>query len=273
MAWWMPKPSGDRLVVTVLAVGAGSATVIDLPDGRTMLYDAGSRSPYDVGRSTVVPFLRHRGVRRVDRVYLSHPNLDHFSGLPTILDHFETGPIVINEHFVPLSTPRSPSRHLLEEELGRRNQEIEIMDPSTAKWSSGGVTFERLWPAGDTDPALSPNDSSTVLRLSYAGHSVLLTGDIEERAQRALLDRGNLRSDVLILPHHGGVCASTAAFISTVGPHAVLRSSHQRTDETISELTAIVGPIPLYNTADVGAIEIVIDRNGAEVTAVGPGSS
>jgi competence protein ComEC len=84
--WRWQESTADRTVVTVLSVGAGAATVIELPDGRTVLYDAGSRSPGDVGRSVVVPYLRRRGIRRIDRVYISHPNLDHFSGLPTIVE-------------------------------------------------------------------------------------------------------------------------------------------------------------------------------------------
>ena len=168
---------------------------------------------------------------------------------------------------------RRRGRHLLDEELRGRDQEIQTLDPSTASWSLGGVTFERLWPVGEADHTLSNNDSSAVLRLSYANHSVLLTGDIEARAQQALLNRGDLRADVLILPHHGSVCASTAAFIAAVEPSAMVRSSQQRMDDTLSALAEIAGTTPLYNTADVGAIEVVIHRDGVRVDAVGLDSS
>ncbi len=269
-AWCWPKTPPERLVVTVLAVGAGSATVIELLDGATVLYDAGSLSPYDVGRSTVVPFLRYRGITRLDRVYLSHPNLDHFSGLPAVVSEVATGPMVINEYFKSRSPPRTPSRHLLDL-LAGRGHEVRTLDPSTTSWQLGGVRFERLWPTGEPDDSLSPNDTSTVLRLSYVGHSILLTGDIEERAQRGILEGGDPHADVLVLPHHGSVRPSSAAFISAVRPSQVIRSSNQRMDETTSALPELVGAIPLHNTADAGAIEIVVDRSGVRVSALSPG--
>ncbi len=264
VAWRWPR-TADRLVVTVLSVGAGSATVIELPEGQTILYDAGSSSPSDVGRNTVVPFLRHRGITQIDRLYLSHPNLDHFSGLPSILEEVETGPIVLNGYYDARSPRRSPSRHLLDL-LAAREHPIETLDPATSQWKLGGVTFELLWPRGDLDETLLTNDTSTVLRLSYAGHSILLTGDIEERGQKALLQRNALRADVLVLPHHGSVRPSSKAFLDAVLPRAVIRSSRQRMGDTFSELQLVVGSVPLYNTADVGAVRIVIDADGISIS-------
>ncbi|MGB2986811.1 MAG: ComEC/Rec2 family competence protein, partial [Phycisphaerae bacterium] len=265
--WQCLKDRSDRLVVTVLSVGAGSVTVIELPDGQTVLYDAGSMSPYDIGRNTVVPFLRHRGITRIDRVHLSHPNLDHVSGLPSVLEEIETGPIVINEHFEPRSPPRSPGRHLLEI-LARREHPIETLDPAVTRWERGGVMFELLSPRDDFDGKASTNDTSTVLRLTYAGHSILLTGDIEEHTQRALLQRGDLGADVLVLPHHGGVERSSKAFLEAVAPSAVIRSSHERMEETYNGLQEVVGAMPLHNTADVGAVGVVIDAEGVRVSSM-----
>ncbi len=256
----------DRLLVTVLSVGAGSATVIELPDGSTILYDVGSSSPYDVGVSTVVPYLRHRSIRRIDRVYLSHPNLDHFSGVPSLIDQIPTGPVVINEHFVPHSEVGSPSRQLLDL-LAADRHPIETQAASATRWMLGGVSFERLSPESGKETPVLTNDTSTVLRLSYLGHSVLLTGDIENQAQRLLLARGGLAADVLLLPHHGSVRSSSAAFIEAVSPGFVVRSSHQRTGETLNGLSAILGAARLFNTADVGAVCISLDRNGVEVSA------
>ncbi|UCC31520.1 MAG: ComEC/Rec2 family competence protein [Phycisphaerales bacterium] len=264
VVWPYTRQLSDRLVVTVLSVGAGSAVVIELPDGHTILNDAGSRGPYDVGRNTVVPFLRHRGIRRIDRVHVSHPNLDHFSGLPSILEEVDAGPIIINPCFEPRSPPRSPARHLLDL-LADRGHPVEILGPADRRWELGGVTFELLSPFGDLDESISVNETSTVMRLSYGGHSMLLTGDIEERTLRALLERGALRADVLVLPHHGSVEPTSKAFVDAVGARALIRSSHQRMDETFNGLQAVVGTTPLFNTADLGAVRVVIDETGVRV--------
>jgi competence protein ComEC len=262
--WCWPEGKSGELRVTVLSVGPGLATVIELPDGQTVLYDAGTSLPSDAGRTVLAPFLSERGIRHLDRVYLSHPNVDHFSGLPTVLDQVTTGAVMVNACFEAKSGPRSPSRHLLDL-LAARGHRVGVLDPSLGTWEFGGVTFELLSPTGDCDPSLSANETSTVLRLSYAGHSILLPGDIEDRTEGELLDRGELRADVLVLPHHGSVRKSTAQFIRAVGPSAAIRSSGERMNQTRSGLTALVGDIPLYNTADVGAVEVILDHDGVRV--------
>jgi len=265
VAWCWPEGKREQLRMTVLAVGRGSATVIELPDGQTILYDAGTSLPSDAGRNVVGPFLLHRGIRHIDRVYISHPNLDHFSALPTLLDQVHTDAVIINPCFEPNSSPRSPSRHLLEL-LAARGQSVQLLDTSMTTWEFGGVVFELLSPRGYCDPQLSANETSTVLRLTYAGRSIMLPGDIEDRTQRALLDQGDLHADILLLPHHGSFRASTAAFIRAVAPLAAIRSSNERSQQTLSGLDAAIGDVPLYNTADVGAVEVVLDREGVHMT-------
>lgn len=254
----------DSVVITVLAVGRGSATVIELPDDRTLVYDAGSSFASDPAPSAIVPYLCHRGIARVDRLFVSHPNLDHFSGIPGLLDRIPSGSVVLNSCFEPNSEPRSAGRHLLNL-LKKKKHPVETFPSDRRKWSEGDVTFELLWPDTICDPTLSANDASTVLRLTVADRSILFTGDIEKRAQQALLDRGNLHADVLILPHHGSVEPTTQAFIRAVNPSVVLRSTHERTADTVNGLQARIGPAALYNTADLGAIQVALTRDGIEI--------
>ncbi|HNQ23677.1 MAG TPA: ComEC/Rec2 family competence protein [Phycisphaerae bacterium] len=267
-AWCWPRPPGERLALTVLAVGPGSASVLELPDGRVVLFDAGSSRPYDVGAHVVVPFLLARGHTRVDRVYVSHPNVDHFSGLPGIVDTLPTGPVVINERFELHSGERSAGRHLLEL-LHERGHPVEVLDNATTRWSIGPVTFERIWPPPVEEVELDANDSSTVLRVTYAGHSVLLTGDIEEYPQRLLATREDIAADVLVLPHHGSVRPSTGDFVAAVKPQYVIRSSAQRLADAPEALAPAVGGAELLSTADHGAIRITVDRTGVYLRSLG----
>lgn len=265
MYWYWPKSPPNQLMMTVLAVGAGSATVIELPDGQTILYDAGSKGRYDAGRNIVVPYLRSHGTRRIDRIYVSHPDVDHFGGIPSIVDEIRTGPIVFNQFFEARSAPTSASKHLLDL-LAERGHEVVTLPPSLTRWQHGGATIERLWPDDNLGDTIADNDTSTVLRVSFAGHSVLLTGDIEDHAQRVLLRRGDLNADVLLLPHHGSVRPSTREFLAAVGADHLIRSSHEKTDETVNGLPDLVGGTAIYNTADVGAVQVVLDADGVHVT-------
>jgi len=264
IVWHHPKGGDGRLRATVLSVGRGSATILQLPDGSCVLYDAGGGWSSDVGENVILPFLRNAGVRRIDRVYISHPNLDHFSGVPTLIEKFRVGPIVFNSCFAEKSPERSPGRHLLGI-LGERDHPLEIFGDGGATWEFGGATFELLWPVGECDAAQSANDASSVIRISYKGRSMLMTGDIEAVAQLRLVNRGDLHADVLLLPHHGGVESTTRDFIRAVGPAVAIRSSHERTEDTLSGIEELVGEARYLNTADVGAVVMEFGEGGLSV--------
>ncbi len=78
---------------TFLAVGHGGCTVLEAPDGRTLLYDAGALGGPEGDRPPNLAFLWHRGISRIDEVFLSHADLDHFNGLPALLDRFAVGQV------------------------------------------------------------------------------------------------------------------------------------------------------------------------------------
>jgi competence protein ComEC len=126
----------------------------------------------------------------------------------------------------------------------------------------GSTTVEVLWPADDLDTTWSSNDCALVVRVCYAGHSILICGDIEEPAQRRLLARGGLKSDVLILPHHGAVVKSTKAFIGAVDPSIVIRSGSRRGEGGPAPVESLVAGRQYYDTASDGAVEITIRRDG-----------
>jgi competence protein ComEC len=261
--WHFNVAPPSALTVTVLAVGAGSAVIMQLPDGETILYDAGSLGMAGVGRNVIAPYLRSRGIRAVSRLYVSHPNLDHFSGIPELMAEIPTGPVIWNQCFEKLSPSRSPAARLVEHLRSEHHPVQTLHDANT--WEVGGVQFEKLWPVQASCTSLSANDSSTVLKITYAGHSILFTGDIEEEAERALMGRMNLEAEVLLLPHHGSVCAATSDFLREVQAKVLIRSSNQRVADTSNGLQKLVGEARLYNTADCGAVTILIDNNGMQV--------
>ncbi|MBI1825887.1 MAG: ComEC/Rec2 family competence protein [Planctomycetes bacterium] len=251
----------EELRITVLAVGAGLATVLKLPDGSVDLYDAGSSGSYDVGTTTIQPYLRNEGVDRVARAYISHADTDHFSGLPGLQEELEIGEAIINPMF-RRGVPIRSAAHSLLQFLETHGTPVREMDLRRRKWSEGGAEFELLWPEPSIGKELSDNDSSTVFRVSYKGHSILLTGDIEDFAQRALLSQGDLHADVLVLPHHGSVRRSTKEFIEAVGATILIRSSGQAMAATVNGLPNLVNGEDIFNTADMGAITVVLDAGG-----------
>ena len=265
LAWWLAPPRGDgRLTMTVLSVGRGTSIVLELPDGRVVLYDTGASGSYDPGASTIMPFLRHRGIRRIDAVLLSHPNLDHFSGLPTVIDRMRTGPVFLTPYFEPLSTGSKPSRVLLKE-LRAHHHPVQIVDGRSGPLVFGDVILDFLWPPPDLGDETAVNETSLVTRITCAGRSILLTGDIETFAQGRLLADADLRADVLVLPHHGSPRHNTFDFVEAVAPEVLISSTFVRGAEQHTGLEHIVGRRRHFNTADHGAITVILDRAGIAV--------
>ncbi|OOG24531.1 DNA internalization-related competence protein ComEC/Rec2 [Thioalkalivibrio denitrificans] len=240
---WPPAPAipegGVRL--TLLDVGQGLAAVIQTRH-HTLVYDAGPAFPsgLDTGDAVVVPFLRHAGIRRVDRLVISHSDNDHAGGAASVLARLPVGAV--------------------KGVWGRTQDRVPTLDCERgAKWRWDGVTFRVLHPPphwGDD------NISSCVVHVSGPGGSVLLPGDVDGLGEAVLLRHAgqSLQSDVLVLPHHGARDAASGAFLDAVAPQMALvgagflnRYGHPH-PEVIARLEA--RGVPLRGTAEEGAMRV-----------------
>ncbi|NOT02664.1 MAG: DUF4131 domain-containing protein [Phycisphaerales bacterium] len=279
-----PGSRGDarspELRVTLLDVGRGTAAVIQFPNDTVWLYDCGTGRSQDVAERVILPFCRHAGITRIDRIVISHPNLDHYGGLFTLLDNIECGPVVLNQHFRRFANPGGPADALLAE-LGRRRHPTVILPSAPAGWCENSFSHpssqeslpapadaprvELLWPPADLPAGTDVNDSSTVLLLSYGLRSVLLCGDIEHHAISALLGNDRLRADALVMPHHGSYQSNTAEFLASVDPRVCVQSSDRPTARLSRRYRDALGDRPLFNTADSGAVRVVITPSALTV--------
>jgi competence protein ComEC len=194
-----PRPG--EVWITALDVGQGLA-VLARTRTRTLLYDAGPAwaADADSGSRVVVPAMRGAGLERLDLLVLSHEDSDHIGGALSVLESLEVEGVASS-----LSTGH-PLRGLIA--APRRCAAGEA-------WEWDGVRFEFLTPAWSG--VVKRNDLSCVLRIAAAGGAMLLTGDIERTAEKALLSSA-VRSDVLLVPHHGSRTSSTPEFIAAVAP-------------------------------------------------------
>lgn len=211
------RPGNGELRVTFLAVGHGGCTVIETPDGRTLLYDAGALSGPDVTRRVVAPFLWFRGIRRIDEVLLSHADLDHFNGLPALFNRFRIGRITLTPTFVDKTTPGVQEAVRAIEQAGVGTRVVQAGDLLTAR----EVTFEVLHPPAVGPPGIE-NVRSLVLLVRHAGHSILLTGDLEGTGLDRVLALPPPSIDILMAPHHGSKTANPPALAAWAKPRLVL---------------------------------------------------
>lgn len=210
------SPSGVQ--ATVLDVGQGDATVIQLPRGTTMLIDGGGffHHNFDTGKNIIAPFLLRNGIRRVDYIVMTHPHPDHYDGLRYIAKHFRP-----REFWTNGDTVNDPFFVRLQEVLKKRGLAARYMSADAAPLDIDGVTVRVLHPPKQESrpPDSRLNNRSLVIKLSFKDVSFLFAGDIHAWAEGALVGgREKLRAHVLKVPHHGSITSSTPGFIDAVKP-------------------------------------------------------
>ncbi len=207
------QPVSGKLSVTFLDVGQGDAILIEGPRGQRVLVDGGPGSlPITRALSRNLPF----DSRRIDLVVLTHPQADHMAGLLTVLDRYRVGAVLDN----PL-----PGQTVLYDEweaaLRESGVPVTTADRGQTVDLGDGALLQVLAPDED-DPLLPTEDlntASTVLRVSMGQTSFLLTGDLDEPGEDALIRSGtDLQSTVLKVGHHGSKTSSSPEFLARVQP-------------------------------------------------------
>jgi len=250
--WFLPallyvptKPEHGEFRFTLLDVDQGLSAVIQTRQ-HVLLYDTGTAF---FGKAVVVPYLYHQGIHTLDTMLISHKDWDHIGGSQTVLQQLTVQQIISN---VPKRFPQHQDRLV----SCLRGQ----------SWQWDGVLFEILHPTSSN--LQNGNDSSCVLKISTPHNSVLLTGDIEKRAEVELyLKQGEkLPADVLVVPHHGSRTSSLNVFIKKINPQYALLpvgylNRYQQPHPQIVQRYQQYG-IQLLSSAQAGAIEFYFGKNG-----------
>ncbi len=214
----VPRPAEGHFELVAADVGQGTAVIVRTR-AHALLFDTGPAYSLesDAGGRVLLPLLRVRGEHRLDLLMLSHRDSDHVGGAASVLAGLPVDLVassLADEH--PLRAKPVPHRRC---DAGQ-------------SWAWDGVRFEVLHPLPeDHARLLKPNALSCVLRVAdAAGRRALVTGDIEAPQEAALVQRLGpaLRSEVLVVPHHGSRTSSTPAFLAAVQPRvAVVQAAYR----------------------------------------------
>jgi competence protein ComEC len=251
----------DRLDVHFLAVGQGDSTVVRLPGGRVAVIDAGAPGR---GALVVAPFLRRERIRRVDYLIATHAQDDHAGGIGELLGEVEVAELWTAAGQCGVATfaelrESAQQRGVALVEVGRAGLPVR----AGQRWR-----LSALWPR-DAVGECDDNDRSVVVSVEFAGRRVLLGGDIEARAEAALVGavgREALAADVVSAPHHGSRTSSSPPFVAATSPRVVVASAGQGnrygfpTAETRERYRRIGARF--LTTAVDGAVRVRIDALG-----------
>lgn len=200
-----------------LAVGHGSCAVLRFENGVTLMHDCGSLTVPEVGARIVAPWCWSEGVGRIDVIFLSHADVDHFNGVADLARRIPVGHV----RFTPaLARSRQPEVARLFDELSGLGVPMGLSWHGEV-WSIGSSTVKVLAP----DPgvgSLEDNESSMVLDVEHRGRRLLLTGDLEKRGLDRLLANRPGPVDVLVAPHHGSRGSNPTKLVQWARPRLVL---------------------------------------------------
>lgn len=243
------------LVLTALDVGQGDAWLLRTPNGTTMLVDGGP----ETGRT--IAKLRAHGVRRIDLLVLTHPHADHVDGLPAIVEHYPVG-----RALEPGLDAELPALAKLRNTLQQRGVIRDVVRRG-ARYRLGEATVEVLGPATlFTGTPSDLNNNSVVLRIRFGSTCMLMSGEVQEEGQQALLDAGeDLRCPVMTVPHHGSK-RMLPSYFAAVRPTVAMISVGARNDfghpsgQTLAALQQL--GVRVLRTDLGGDIAVALDPNG-----------
>jgi competence protein ComEC len=257
--------SGNRdpeaLRITILDVGQGDSAVIESPRGLNVVIDAGrSFEDGDSGRQIVLPFLRSRGINRLDALLLTHADDDHIGGARTLLER-----IRVQRLLIPVGESSRAGFGPLRDTASRKKIPILELGAGHVLDFGDGASAEVLNPLTPLAvPGEKDNDRSLVLRLRHGRNSILFAGDAEEAAESAMCRRiADLSADILKAGHHGSRTSTSDRFLTRVNPQVAIISAGRRNSfghphQTVLSRLARRG-IRAFRTDRHGAISIASD--------------
>lgn len=229
----------------ILDVGQGLAIMIRTQNHQ-MLYDTGMKFYHgsDMGNLVILPYLKLLGTTRLDKVVISHPDLDHRGGLKSIAEVMPIDELIVDNPRVyrhALSCHHYPD------------------------WDWDGIHFHFFQIKTNLH---SKNNTSCVLQLKTKQGKILLPGDIEKKAEMYLvMNYGKqLQSNLIVVPHHGSKTSSTELFLKTVKPNQAILSYgfdnryHFPHASVVDRYRSM--HVELYNTVDCGMVSVSLGQGG-----------
>ncbi len=260
--WCYERYWNPNLRVTFIDVGQGNSALIEMPEGHCMLIDGGGLegSAFDIGSAVVAPFLWQKKIVTIDTMVMSHPHQDHAGGLHYIAENFDVKRLWMNGQEADSENYRK-----FMETIRNRNISVPKFADIFGLHDINGVAVKILYPQKDFQGFGDENNNSLVLKLEFGKISFLFPGDIKKEGERELVETSgtDLKSTVLLAPHHGSRTSGSKIFLESVNPEYLVISVgwknrfHLPNSKKLKEYQS--RQIPIFRTDMNGAIVFSTD--------------
>ena len=262
------------LMITAMDVGQGDGILVKIRR-EALIIDSGSTSKKNVGRYTVLPYLKYEGIGRIKAMIMTHEDEDHISGMFEIMDSVEKNEIKVENLVLPDVGKASRGDNYLKLEERAHELGIKISYISCGqKIVFDGLELLCLNPTKGMETE-GANAYSTVLYMKYGDFTALFTGDVEKEGQEHILEdirkESGKYSDITLLKvaHHGSRYTSDEEFLELISPKIALISCgidnryshpHKEVLERLSKVGSVV-----YRTDESGAVRIFYSKRRKNV--------
>lgn len=264
------KNTPKDFCINFIDVGQGDSTLITTQYNKKILIDGGGSefgSTFDVGEKTLLPYLLKKKIHKLDYVIISHFDSDHVGGILTILEKLNVKNIIIGKQF-----EKSENYEEFIKVIQDKKMKIYNVEAGQRINIDKDTYIDILWP--DSANVITNNilnNNSLVCKVNYKETTMLFTGDIEEIAEKAILNKYEkslqiLKSDIIKVAHHGSKTSSKKELLKCIKPKIALigvGKNNKFGHPSISTLNNLeeIG-CKIFRTDDSGEICITINRRG-----------
>jgi len=246
----------EKTDMVFVDVGQGDCLHIKA-GGKNLLIDGGGSFNYNVGKSTLKPYLLKNGVTKIDMAIATHLHTDHYQGLKELSQTYRIKKLGVYE-------ANSVNENHLKKEF--KTDEILYLAAGDVINMGRNVSVEVLSPdRGNPLDEKDENKNSLVLRVNVKGSSVLMTGDIDEKGEKTLIADTDIKADILKIAHHGSRYSSCEKFIAVAAPKIAVIQVGKNTyghpsEEVIKRLEE--HKITVLRNDEQGAVGIRVNKAG-----------
>lgn len=263
VSWIQDVRRSERpLRCTFLSVGHGTSVVIEMPDGRVVLYDSGRMGLPQPGERIVSSYLWHRQINHIDAIIVSHADADHYNIIPELLNRFSVGQVFVSH---VMFNRQSTGTSILRQSITDANVPMHHL-MADDELMLGRVRVCVLHPLAEGVNG-NDNSNSIVLAIEHGGQSILLPGDLEARGLDQVMAEMPRDTTVLMAPHHGSSRSKPVEFSQWCQPEFVVISGGFQPDRNRQQRRLYNTPgRQVFHTSEDGAITVEVWLDRIEVT-------